>query len=134
MFSEDNFSGRLSDERFKILSADYGQEQRDIRFEITDIQKQVNEAESKVIKVDSFLKMASKYTSFEELSRGMLHDLIEKIVIHEGDKSSGHRQQKIDIYYNLYRRSRCNAVCGATGTERKSSVTYSRTLRCLTQN
>jgi site-specific DNA recombinase len=29
------------------------------------------------------------------------HDLIEKIVIHEGDKSSGHRQQKIDIYYTF---------------------------------
>lgn len=69
--------------------------------EIADIQKLVNEAESKVIKIDSFLKMARKYTSFEELSRGMLHDLIEKIVIHEGDKSSGHRQQKIDIYYTF---------------------------------
>lgn len=61
----------------------------------------VNEAQSKIIKIDSFLKMARKYTSFEELSRGMLHDLIEKIVIHEGDKSSGHRQQKIDIYYTF---------------------------------
>ena len=98
---EDNLSGKLSDERFKILSADYEKEQRDTRSEIADIQKQVNEAESKVIKIDSFLKIARKYTSFEELSRGMLHDLIEKIVIHEGDKSSGHRQQKIDIYYTF---------------------------------
>lgn len=98
---EDNISGKLSDERFKKLSSDYEKEQRDTCSEIADIQKQVNEAESKVIKIDSFLKMARKYTSFEELSRGMLHDLIEKIVIHEGDKSSGHRQQKIDIYYTF---------------------------------
>ena len=31
----------------------------------------------------------------------MFHDLIEKIVIHENDKSSGHRQPKIDIYYTF---------------------------------
>ncbi|MDO4277093.1 MAG: DUF4368 domain-containing protein [Eubacteriales bacterium] len=97
---EDNISGKLSDERFKKLSADYEKE-RDTCSEIADIQKQVNEAESKVIKIDSFLKMARKYTSFEELSRGMLHDLIENIVIHEGDKCSGRRQQKIDIYYTF---------------------------------
>lgn len=79
---EDNLSGKLSDERFKILSADYEQEQRDTRSEIADIQKQVNEVGSKVVRVDSFLKIARKYTSFEELFHGMLHDLIEKIAIY----------------------------------------------------
>ena len=60
---EDNISGKLSDERFKKLSSDYEKEQRDTCSEIADIQKQVNEAESKVIKIDSFLKMARKYAS-----------------------------------------------------------------------
>lgn len=45
--------------------------------------------------------VAKKYTSFETLTPGMLHELIEKIVVHEGDKSSGHRIQKIDIYYSF---------------------------------
>ena len=31
----------------------------------------------------------------------MLHELIEKIVVQEGDKSSGHRLQRIDIYYTF---------------------------------
>ena len=57
--------------------------------------------DNKTVNIGSFLKMARKYTSFEELTPGMLHDLIEKIVIHEGDKSSGHRQQLIDIYYTF---------------------------------
>ena len=29
----------------------------------------------------------------------MVNDLIDKIVVHAPDKSSGHRRQKIDIYY-----------------------------------
>lgn len=98
---EDNILGKLSDERFKILSADYEQEQRDLRVEIQAFQEQLAEMDSKTVNISSFLKMARKYTSFEELTPGMLHDLIEKIVIHEGDKSSGHRQQRIDIYYTF---------------------------------
>lgn len=98
---EDNILGKLSDERFKILSADYEQEQRDLRVKIQAFQEQLAEMDSKTVNIGSFLKMARKYTSFEELTPGMLHDLIEKIVIHEGDKSSGHRQQRIDIYYTF---------------------------------
>ena len=59
------------------------------------------ELDSKTVNIESFLKMAHKYTSFEELTPGMLHDLIEKIVIHERDKSSGHREQRVDIYYTF---------------------------------
>ncbi|WP_075704768.1 DUF4368 domain-containing protein [Intestinimonas butyriciproducens] len=39
------------------------------------------------------LKMASN--TLEELTPGMLRDLIKEIVIHDGDRSSGHRQQRI---------------------------------------
>ena len=31
----------------------------------------------------------------------MLRALIEKIIVHEGDKSSGHREQRIEIYYTF---------------------------------
>ena len=30
-----------------------------------------------------------------------MHELIEKIVVHAPDKSSGHRTQEIDIYYRF---------------------------------
>ena len=56
---------------------------------------------AKAVNINSFLTVAKKYTSFETLTPGMLHELVEKIVVHEGDKSSGHRIQKIDIYYSF---------------------------------
>lgn len=51
--------------------------------------------------ISSFLKMAKRYADFDELTPAMLRDLIEKIIVHEGDKSSGHREQRIEIYYTF---------------------------------
>ena len=30
-----------------------------------------------------------------------MHELIEKIIVHASDKSSGHRQQKVEIYFRF---------------------------------
>ena len=46
-----------------------------------------------------FLKNVRKYTDPEELTAEILNDLVDKIVVHVPDKSSGHRKQKIEIYY-----------------------------------
>ena len=40
-----------------------------------------------------------KYTDPKELTAELLNDLVDKIVIHTPDKSSGKRRQKIEIYY-----------------------------------
>lgn len=98
---EDNFSGKLSDERYMIFSRDYENEQHTLRTEVDSLKLQIQEQDSKVVNINSFVEIAKKYTSFEKLTPGMLHELVEKIVVHEGDKSSGHRIQKIDIYYSF---------------------------------
>ncbi len=46
-----------------------------------------------------FLKNVRKYTDPEKLTAEILNDLVDKIVVHAPDKSSGHRKQKIEIYY-----------------------------------
>ena len=98
---EDNIVGKLSDERFKIFSTDYENEQRALREEVSALQKQLDDAENNCTNINSFLKMAKRYTDFDELTPAMVRDLIEKIIVHEGDKSSGHREQRIEIYYNF---------------------------------
>ena len=98
---EDNFSGKLSDERYMIFSRDYENEQHTLKAEVESIRSQIAEQDSKVVNINSFVELARKYTSFEKLTPGMLHELVEKIIVHEGDKSSGHRIQKIEIYYSF---------------------------------
>ena len=40
-------------------------------------------------------------TYITKLTPEIKHELIEKIVVHAPDKSSGHRTQQIDIYYRF---------------------------------
>ena len=98
---EDNITGKLSDERFKIFSTDYEDEQHSLREEVASLKQQLEDMESTSVNVSGFLKAAQRYTDFDELTPSMLHDLIEKIIVHEGDKSSGHREQRIEIYYTF---------------------------------
>ena len=39
--------------------------------------------------------------ALDELTASMLNEFIEKIVVHEADKSTGDRRQKADIYFNF---------------------------------
>ena len=98
---EDNITGKLSDEGFKIFSTDYEDEQHSLREEVASLKQQLEDMESTSVNVSGFLKAAQRYTDFDELTPSMLHDLIEKIIVHEGDKSSGHREQRIEIYYTF---------------------------------
>ena len=79
----------------------YENEQHTLKAEVESIRSQIAEQDSKVVNINSFVELARKYTSFEKLTPGMLHELVEKIIVHEGDKSSGHRIQKIEIYYSF---------------------------------
>ena len=45
--------------------------------------------------------LAEKYTDFSELTTPMINEFVDRIVIHAPDKSSGHREQQIDIYLNF---------------------------------
>ena len=49
--------------------------------------------------LQQFLRSVRKYTDPEKLMAEMLNELIDRIVVHAPDKSSGKRKQKIEIYY-----------------------------------
>lgn len=96
---EDMVSGRISAERFDVLSDDYEHEQGQIKEEITRLQNLIDEGEQERYDLNQFLKNVRKYTDPETLTAEMVNELIDKIIVHAPDKSSGHRKQKIEIYY-----------------------------------
>ena len=96
---EDMVSGRLSAERFDKLSSGYETEQKDVKAAILDLQELIDSGEQEQHDLQRFLKNVRKYTDPEELTAEILNDLVDKIVVHAPDKSSGHRKQKIEIYY-----------------------------------
>ena len=98
---EDNISGKLTDERFKKLSEAYEQEQATLRENVPLLAAQLQDADDKMMNVQHFLKAVRKYTQPEKLTAAMLRELVEKVVVYAPDKSSGHRVQRIDVYYTF---------------------------------
>jgi len=45
-----------------------------------------------------FIELVHRYTDFTEFTTPMIQKFVDKIVVHEADKSTGDRIQQIDIY------------------------------------
>jgi len=98
---EDNVLGKISDERFTMMSAGYEDEQAKLKVTAAELRAYVETAEQKSSDVTAFLKLVQKYEHIDKLTPEIMHELIEKIVVHAPDKSSGKRFQQIDIYYRF---------------------------------
>jgi hypothetical protein len=98
---EDNVSGKISDDRFMKLCAGYEAEQKKLEGSIASLSAMVDSQKKKAVSVNRFLMLVKKNLSFEELTPEILNTFIEKILIHEVDKSTGRRVQKIEIVYNF---------------------------------
>ncbi len=97
---EDNISGKLSDDRFQKLSADYENEQRELQALAAELRQEVETEEGKTANVNRFLSIVDRYTDIPELTPCILHEFVEKIVIHAASDPKGkNRTQEIDIYY-----------------------------------
>lgn len=53
------------------------------------------------MRADKFIEIVKRHTDFSELTPQMINEYIEKIIVHEADKSSGEREQQVDIYLNF---------------------------------
>ncbi|MCL2034227.1 MAG: recombinase family protein [Oscillospiraceae bacterium] len=98
---EDNATGKLSDKRFTQLSAEYEREQEMLDAQNDILQTELDNFRACNMKVDSFIGLVRRYTSFEELTAQMLNEYIKKIVVYEPDRSSGERVQDVEIYFNF---------------------------------
>ena len=98
---EDNVSGKISDERFSVMSAGYEDEQKKLRATVAELTAYIDTAEQKSADVTAFIRAVQKYEHITELTPEIMHELIEKIVVHAPDKSSGHRTQQIEIHYRF---------------------------------
>ena len=97
---EDMVAGRITAERFDMLSAGYEQEQKELKVKIDKLEDLIENGETQTKDLKQLLVKVRKYTDPEELTAQLVNDLVDKIIVHAPDKSSGHRQQKIEIYYN----------------------------------
>jgi DNA invertase Pin-like site-specific DNA recombinase len=98
---EDKVSGQLSAKRFEILSDEYEREQVDLERQIDELQTAIVAYRDETDNTERFISIVRRYTDIHELTPTILNEYINKIVVFEGDKSSGRREQKVDFYFNF---------------------------------
>ena len=101
MLCEDNVQGRLSDERFAKLSAGYETEQRELQTTVKLLETRLSEKAKRATNMNRFTEAVKRHMDFTVMTPALVNEMIEKIVIHEPDKSSGKRTQQVDIFYNF---------------------------------
>ena len=97
---EDNASGKLSDERFDMMSQSYDAEQKHLEEEARSIQQEIEVQEQQIENIEKFVQKAHKYVHIEELTPYALRELVSAIYVDAPDKSSGKRVQHIHIKYD----------------------------------
>ena len=98
---EDNAFGKLSDDRYEKMSQAYDKEQKELTKEVKELTAFIDAKEQKQADIDGFIKLVRKYTEITELTPEIIHEFIEKIVVHAPDKASGHRMQRVDIHFRF---------------------------------
>ena len=98
---EDNVSGKISDERFEMLSANYESEQAELKQTIKKLSAEISETEEQADNVERFISKVHKYFDLQELTPSILNDLVKRVYVHAPQTIDGKRTQEIEIVYDI---------------------------------
>ena len=98
---EGNATGKIPDKHFNRLLKEYDTEQNALEQEAAELKEGITAQTEDGMRAQRFVSLVRRYTSFDELTAPMLNEFIEKVVVHEADKSTVDRRQKVDIYFNF---------------------------------
>lgn len=96
---EQNAIGILSDERFSKMLQSYEKEQKALTQEVAESRQTLEDAKQKATDLRLLLRTLREMTEINELTPTLVNSLIERIEVHNNDKSSGHCYVKVDIYF-----------------------------------
>ena len=97
---EDNIEGKISDERFAKMTANYEAEQQALEKRVTELKSIMTEDKESALNVDHFLSLVRKYTDIKELTAEIIREFVEKIYVYKAERIDGRRVQRIKIVWN----------------------------------
>ena len=98
---EEHALGKIPDDRYDEMSASYNAELEKLKSDNAELQKFVDEREQKKSDITQFIDLVRKYESIPELTPEVVHDLVEKIVVHEATKRYKRRYQQVEIHFRF---------------------------------
>ena len=90
--------GRITDERFDNLLAEYEAEQKELQASVKAAEEHLSSFEEDTARVEQFMELARRYADFSELTAIMINEFIDKIIVHAPEKVDGDRVQEVEIY------------------------------------
>ena len=97
---EDNVLGRVTNEQFRLLSADYNTEQRELDEAIPQKEERQEKLKASAANVEAFIEKAKRYKTIDKLTPEIVRLFIARIEVGERTvKYSRHSAQKIRIIY-----------------------------------
>ncbi len=90
---EDNVKGRISDERFSMLSRTYEDEQSQLRTELETLQQEIEVQTKNEVDLESFIEKVRRYSD--------LRELVSAIYVEAPVEINGKRHQNIRIEYDF---------------------------------
>jgi len=98
---EDNATGRITNELFDKLFADFETEQAWLKTRTAELTDLITAENEKNTNVERFLGLVKKYTDTSVLTAEIVRVFVDKIVVHQANGRWGkNRKQQVDIYYN----------------------------------
>ena len=105
---EDKALGKIGEDTFNQLAEGYQSERVELAEKIELLQAELDAFGEDNNRVDKFLEMVKRYTTFETLTPAMLNEFVDKVFVHEGEWSEGNtghggrprgtRTQQVDVH------------------------------------
>ena len=97
----DNVSGKVNDERYEKMSSKFEGEQAALTAAADLLEAEIGQHEETADGIDKFLATVRRYTTdIDKLTPAVVHEFIDRIIIHEPEQARGDRRQKVDIIYH----------------------------------
>lgn len=113
---EDNASGKLSDERFMMITKRYDDEQIALKKKISAMQAEIDAEKQHKSSTANFLRTVRKYTEIKELTPTIVNELIEKIVVYQAQGTGRSKTQQLETVWTRLTGRFCNWPTWETST------------------
>jgi hypothetical protein len=98
---EDRANVELSENRYKMLAADYEQEQDDLQNKLLQLDEEICKQEEQAENIDRFIGKARKYLNLKKLAPAILNDMVKTVHVLAPVKEYGRQVQDIEISNDL---------------------------------
>ena len=98
---DDYAKSLLDEEKFKLVSQNYSNEQTKLKEKIKNLQTQIKETNKQEEGIDSFVNLIEQCLEIKELNAFVVNTLIDKVIVSEPKEINGEMCQNIKIVYNF---------------------------------